>query len=244
MARTLLAAVARHRRPILIGMVALVAGTSVARRLGADPDLLAPGLILIGTVGGLLYALTSRGSAGAFERDGASFRTPATAGPVIAGVAHLAWFGLIALDIAGPAVRGIPYPVLMALLPALFLLYPRALWHGVRLTLTPDGIRNEKYAGTVTVPWDALSSVRAFDPAFDPTPSDGGVTRLRLSFARPELVRVTGWTVNRRTLEFGGVSTPLVAAAIQHYVDHPGERALIGTAEGHGRLTAALSGVR
>ncbi|MEU4694728.1 hypothetical protein [Actinoplanes sp. NPDC023714] len=214
---------------------ALVAAAVLAPALGADPDLPAPWLVTAGTAAGLLYALaplapSMRRSPAAFERDGHSFRTPPSAGPVIAGVAHLSWLGVAALH---PAESG----VLLVLLSATLLLYPRALWHGVRLTLTPDGLHDEKFAGTVTIPWRALSAVTTFDPPLDPAAGlDRATTRVRLSFTRPELVTTTGWTVNRRTLEFAGTDVAFVAAAIRHYLAHPEDRQLIGTAEGHARL--------
>ncbi|WP_127552860.1 hypothetical protein [Actinoplanes sp. OR16] len=225
MARLLSDAIARHRRPILVVMAVLVAATLLARSLGADPELLAPWLFLTAVTGGLLYALlplapSNRKRPDAFDADGRTFRTPPASDVVIAGVTHLSWLGFSVLY--GDAW-------VTAVLLAVLALYPRALRHGVRLTLTPDGLYDEKYAGTVTIPWEAV-----------PTPSSS-TTRIRLGIGRPDLVTTTGWTVNRRTLEFGGVGVPFVAAAIEHYRDHPGERVLIGTAEGHGRLKGATT---
>ncbi|WP_229076620.1 hypothetical protein [Actinoplanes sp. DH11] len=218
------ATIARHRRPILITAALVVTAVVAARALGADPDLLAPWLFLILLGTGLLHLVTLaapsvRRRPAAFEVDHEAVHTPRTGTVVLGGVAHLAALGLTALFPDETTPMGVPFTPATAVLFAGFALYWRALWYGVRLTLTPDGLRNEKYAGTVTIPWPAVSA---------PHPTDSTPLRLRLTLTRPDVVEVTGWTTSRRTLEFDGVPVPFVAAAIQHQLNHPDQRATLG----------------
>ncbi|MBB2943598.1 hypothetical protein FB565_003327 [Actinoplanes lutulentus] len=225
MIRTLSEVIARHRRPILIVTAALVATTLLARALGANPDTLAPCLFLPFLTADLLYLLTlvapsTRRRPDAFEVDGAGFHTPRTGGVTLVGVAHLCLVGALALDPSGTTPMGIPFSWALAIGVALLALYPRALWHGVRLTITPDGLRNDKYAGTVTIPWQSIAEIN---------PTDSTDQRLRLSLTSPDQVTVTGWTTSRRTLEFNGAGLPFVAATIRHYLNNPADRPHITT---------------
>ncbi len=106
-----------------------------------------------------------------------------------------------------------------------------------RVELTPDAVHVRDLAGRLTVPWDALR-------AGTPVRPDGD-RMVRLAVARPELVR-------RRGIVFGSRRRPLVllqwldvhpwflADVLRWYVDHPAERASIGTAEGYARLRRGL----
>ncbi|BAL90135.1 hypothetical protein AMIS_49150 [Actinoplanes missouriensis 431] len=223
MIRRLSTAVARHRRPILVGTATLVTGAVLARALGADPDLLAPWLLLLFLTADVLYLTTlvapsTRRPATAFDVDGSALHTPRTGGLPLVGVAHLALLGALALDPAGTTPMGIPKPLGVVALIAALALYPRGLWYGVRLTLTPEGLRNEKYAGTVVIPWQAIAGVHL---------TDSGRVRVRLRLADPDQVTVSGWTTSRRTLEFDGVEPSLVAGTMRRYLAAPGERAHI-----------------
>ncbi|WP_433824968.1 PH domain-containing protein [Actinoplanes sp. CA-015351] len=235
MMRTLSGLIARHRRPILIVAAALVAATLLARVLGADPDTLTPWLFLPFLAADLLYLLilaapSTRHHPDAFEVDGAGFHTPRSGNITLAGVAHLCLLGALALYPSGTSPMGIPLVWAPAIGVAALALYPRALWHGVRLTITPDGLRNDKYAGTVTIPWQSITEI-------NPTDSTG--LRLRLSLTSLDQITVTGWTTSRRTLEFDGAGLPFVAATIRHYLANPADRLHIGTPEEHRRLHPA-----
>ncbi|MEU8242687.1 PH domain-containing protein [Actinoplanes missouriensis] len=224
MIRRLSAYVTRRRHPILVVTATLVTGAVLARALGADPDLLAPWLVLLFLTADLLYLVTlvapsTRRPATAFDVDGGALHTPRTGGLPLVGVAHLALLGLLALNPAGTTPMGIPIPLAVVALLAALALYPRGLWYGVRLTLTPEGLRNEKYAGTVVIPWQAIAGIHL---------TDSTRARVRLRLADPDQVTVRGWTTSRRTLEFDGVEPSVVAGTISRYLNAPGERPHIG----------------
>ncbi len=216
--------------------VALVALALSARLFGADPDDLAPylgipafGVLVANLV--IMFAPSSRRPPASFVVADGEFRTPRIAVVPLAGIAHLAFLGVFALY-PGEFLDGGPARRLTIVIAVLvYAGYLRAQWHGLGLTLTPEGLRADRYAGSMTVPWTALEAVQ-------PTCEDGD---LKLAVARPELVAHTG-VVLRRTVptEAVGVPPEFAVAAIHHYAAHPGERAMIGTAPGHERLLDAI----
>ncbi|WP_091656299.1 PH domain-containing protein [Micromonospora auratinigra] len=165
------------------------------------------------------------------------------AAQVLLGAGILQSFGLdLVRDTQTPTVVGWGFTSIMFLLAAFYLLLVTGLvvafFRGdPRIDLTPAGVEIRDLFGRRSVPWAALTPGR-------PTPPRSG-TVLRLRVARPELVR-------RRGLVFGRAGSPLVtlgwlaahpgflADALRHYVDHPAERAAIGTPAGDDALRRAL----
>ncbi len=109
----------------------------------------------------------------------------------------------------------------------------RAAWRGNGVTLRPQGIEARKGAGTLHIPWDALSPTAALP---------GDVPHeVRLDYARPGLVSRTGVVPSRATASFEGVDRDFVLAAIRYYAAHPDRRYAIGTAADAEPLRAALA---
>ncbi|BCJ46650.1 hypothetical protein GCM10010168_38270 [Actinoplanes ianthinogenes] len=143
------------------------------------------------------------------------------------GVAHLTLLGLLLLSPAETA----QYRIVVPLAALGFLAYLRALWHGLAVTLTQDGVHADKYSGALTFPWTAL------DPDRPPEVSSHEV---RVRYRRPEAARVTHRLVRRGTVVTEGIRPERAAAALRHYLAHPEERARIGTADGLARLLTAI----
>ncbi|MCU7726599.1 hypothetical protein ODJ79_22945 [Actinoplanes sp. KI2] len=215
----LVVATARFRRPLFVGGVLLLAATVVAGRLGGDREVLVflpAGMFVVGA--GLavvtFVAPSTRRPPAALVADGRSLRTPRTVVLGLAAFAHLGLIGMVLLFPAEMSAEGV------ACIAFLFC-YLRAVWRGVGLTITAEGLRADKYSGTLTVPWEAMSPVppkAVMGPAIE------------LTYDRRESARTTGFVLNRRQMLVEGVDPEFVAAAIHHYRTHPEERALIGTA--------------
>lgn len=106
-----------------------------------------------------------------------------------------------------------------------------------RIDLTPSGIEVREPLGRRTVPWTALAPGT---PARQPFPR-----KVVLTVTRPELVQ-------RRGLVRGSAAAPVLdlawlnvqpwflADVLRWYVDHPQERAALGTEAGNERLCQAL----
>ncbi|MFD0598319.1 hypothetical protein ACFQZ4_43585 [Catellatospora coxensis] len=109
------------------------------------------------------------------------------------------------------------------------------IWRGMpALELRAEGIRLTGPGGA-DIPWEALGS----GSPRRPSPSSWS---LALTVARPDLLpkRLRG----RALLPLGWDTHPhLVVAAIRWYVDHPEDRARIGTQAEHDRLVSALDQV-
>ncbi|MEV6813271.1 hypothetical protein [Micromonospora sp. NPDC051296] len=119
--------------------------------------------------------------------------------------------------------------LVVALTAAPIGLYLPALWRGVGVILTPDGIRSDRYLGTLTIPWDALADVQPVQPA-------DARGEVRLTYTRPELVRRTGLPLRRDRIYFEGTDRDLIADAVAHYAAHPAARATIGSHTGYENL--------
>jgi hypothetical protein len=230
---------ARHRRKLLVAAAVLVGLTLLARLFGAEPDDLAPYLAFPafgGLVGCLviMFAPSSRRAPAAFEVTGGEFRTPQMAVVPLAGASHLGLLGVFALYPGEFLEGGAGRRLTIAIAFAMYAGYLRAQWRGFGLVLSPEGLHADKWSGSMTVPWTAL---KADQPAYE----EG---ELELAFDRPEQVVRTGFVV-RRTVPVEGVGVPpgFAVAAVHHYAARPGERAAIGTAEGHERLLAATGAV-
>jgi hypothetical protein len=110
------------------------------------------------------------------------------------------------------------------------------LWHGVGVTLTPDGLRVGKLTGTVLVPWEALAVEQFTEP------HDHRLLILR--YAQPELITVIGRSFDLDRISFNGTSRGLLAAAIRFSRAEPAQRAAIGTPAGLAALKDATAAVK
>lgn len=114
-------------------------------------------------------------------------------------------------------------------------LHIAAGWRGLSVQLRPEGVYQRDFAGSLTVPWEALAPGR---------PSRPGVraSTLALTYARPELVRRRGILVlGGRRLRIDNVHPWFIADAIRQYVDHPQHRAAIGEPAEYQRLWQAVT---
>ncbi|TDB95198.1 hypothetical protein E1091_10345 [Micromonospora fluostatini] len=129
----------------------------------------------------------------------------------------------------------VPFTVLLA---AVFVAQVVTVVRGrVGVDLTPAGVEVREPLGVRTIPWAALA------PGAPGAWSGGQMLYLDVRY--PDLV--TGWGLrwgSRRSPGIGlghlNVHPEFLAAALRHYVDHPEERAGIGTPVGYDRLRRAL----
>lgn len=114
----------------------------------------------------------------------------------------------------------------------------RFAWHGVAVELTPVGIRSHAPLHHRLIPWQALA-------VESPPRLQHDAKRLQLAVHRPELVVQRGWnatsgTRQRPTLPVNSHGW-LLAGAIRWYLEHPADRAAIGTPAEHDRLVAEVT---
>jgi len=107
-------------------------------------------------------------------------------------------------------------------------------WHAVTVELTPAGIWSRAAGHTRLIPWPALAPGSIYRDA----------KRVRLAVERPELVEERGWhaflgTRQRPTLPVDADAW-VVAEAVGWYVEHPADRAAIGSPAELKRLLASL----
>lgn len=154
-----------------------------------------------------------------FLSDGTGFRTPVHASSLYFGLLGPQMFTFF---LAG--ARQAPIGLAgAALLGAVSIATWRGLWHGVGLTLRPEGIDAARQAGTLHIPWDALATEQ---PERDP----GTPWEIKLAYADPGRVVATGGHLSRDTVVFEGADPDFVAHAIATYAADPARRAAIGTA--------------
>ncbi len=235
------AAVARHRRAALAAGITAATAAWGALVLSDEAGGFLTGLYL-GAAGCLLAAgvtgVADRRRAGRdFTVDGGAFGTHRGATIVLAGLAHIA---LIAA-FGGPGMWLLrsggfdpAWLVLLVLTAAPFPVYAAGLWRGVGVTLTAHGLRVDRLAGTLSVPWAAL------EPGDAARPLTGG-REVALRYARPDLVRARGLVPVRDRFLVEGTTSGFTAAAVRHYAAHPDRRAAIGTAAEHDRLRRGLA---
>jgi hypothetical protein len=242
--------------PIAAVLVVVLIWIAVATLLPLQGDLLdatrqAGQLLLTGAALALGY-LSFRVQPGPlrFEiREGVGFVVPANPAWGQAVVAQVLLFGATAGSVVSAWVRpaevgpGTGTQHLPAIFPSvLALLLGCAVAVSVagarrgrpRLELTPPAVVVYGLLGARTLPWDAL---RPEPPAL------GARWRaVRLTVDRPELVVGTGVSGKRAmaTLTFARIHPWLLADAIRYYVEHPEQRAAIGTRAGHERLLTDL----
>ncbi|MEV4342866.1 hypothetical protein AB0J83_00100 [Actinoplanes sp. NPDC049596] len=201
-------AAAQHARVVLLSGLALVV-------LGVGAGWVAVPAAIAGIMLALLLVCFGAPSMRRPRPSFSSWRTPRTIVYTLAGVGHFALIGIFTLhlgDFTAPKDK-----IILALTVLSFLVYLPAMWRGVGLTVTASGVRAEKWSGSVVVPWEALAD----EP---PTGERGAV---RVVYARPDLVQVSGWTANRAELPCEGTDPRFAAAVISYYVRHPEERAAI-----------------
>ncbi|MEU9510424.1 hypothetical protein AB0D32_29560 [Micromonospora sp. NPDC048170] len=233
------AAVVRHRHVVLM-LGLLVAGVNAAA-VGFVPTLgqwlFLPLLLL--TLAILVLALITMGIRPAcfvVQRQIPAFATPAPAWKVLLALGIL---GHVSASI-GALVRStrqgivstvdVVPSVLWFVLAALLLV---EAWRGYNVALHPHGVRQSWALGSVTVPWEAI-------PAAQIPPGADRPSRLRLTFAQPQLVRRRGISWGRKALRTDNVDAGFLAAAIGHYVRHGEHRAAIGSQAEYERLLAEL----
>lgn len=141
---------------------------------------------------------------------------------------------LAAASHGDPHIRPILWAtyLLEAVAVSISAVYLVIVWRGFGVRLEPHALVDQYPAGRRTVPWEALAPGY---PELVP-PSHRGALILR--YARPELVRRRGLVP--RKLQTHSADPRFVGYAIAYYVDHPEERATIGTREGYERLLRAL----
>ncbi|MEU8263926.1 hypothetical protein AB0C02_25285 [Micromonospora sp. NPDC048999] len=165
------------------------------------------------------------------ERDG-SFRTPMYASNVLLGLSCLQLAGL-SLAFSREAWVGLAAGLLLSgILAGMW----RALWRGAGLTLRPTGIEADKMAGVLLIPWEAVAPER-------PVRGDE-LWKLKLPYARPELVTSTGWTLERDEVVFEDGNPDFVATVIATYAAEPDRRHAIGTRAELERLQAGVPAQR
>ncbi len=185
----------------------------------------------LGGLGVMIYMLIRRsGGAAAFTVTDRAFVTSSH-------TSRLLGFGLLLLSgrtaFADLSNHGLGARLLVTASVACGTIFAVMIWCGMpTLELRAEGIRMSGPGGT-DIPWEALA------PGFPRHPAVSSRT-LALTVARPDLMPAR----MRRSpvLPLGWDTHPqLVAAAIRWYVDHPEDRARIGTQAEHDRLVAALS---
>ncbi|MEV4344361.1 hypothetical protein AB0J83_07785 [Actinoplanes sp. NPDC049596] len=212
--------IVRHRRATLLGGAAVLIAAALAGR----------GAALIGAA--VVLALLSWFTA---ERPRTAampgFATPRGPAIILAGLAHLALvaaclsLGLSETDRAAWVVL-----LLATLAPLPF--YAYGLWHGAGVALTPAGVRADKLAGSLFIPWSALAGTQ---PRAD---LDGEVT---VRVDHPAEVTVIGRPAQPDVLIFDGTSAAFVAAALRYYLADPSARGEIGSAGAYRRLLAGIA---
>jgi hypothetical protein len=163
------------------------------------------------------------------ERD-RGFRTPVYANGLLMGLACLQITVFFLAVIRETRVGMLGAGLFAVLLAGQW----RALRYGHGLTLHAGGIEAAKSAGTVSVPWEALTV---------PQPGRGdNWWEIKLDYTRPDLVTATGWVHDRTVVTFEGANPDFVAAAIATYAAEPGRRHAIGTQAELERLQAGMAG--
>ena len=234
---TLHVLVLRHRRRVLVLVIAVPAGLAVAG-LAWQPA--------AGWIGGLLLATAvvavalfvlawkqSRPAALVVDPGGRSFGVPASPSMVyltvfsscatsqsvlISSSSTEWWWSLFAACCS-------------AFVAAVWL---AAAWAGDGPRLRPEGIEVRMGVGSLRVPWEALSRDQPQRPGLHDT-------YLRLSYDRPQLVRRRGIYAAGDRLQIDSVHPWFIADVIRHYGNHPEHRHAIGTPAEYHRLLHELN---
>jgi hypothetical protein len=103
----------------------------------------------------------------------------------------------------------------------LLVLVVRLVWRGAGVRLRPDGILDQKFAGSLFAPWEALE---AGVPPVISRPSE-----VTLTYRHPVLVKGRGILRRTRALTAWNVDSVFLARVIQEYASRPERRSAIGT---------------
>ena len=189
----------RYRRAIFVlaalGLAALAGvGTLSAR----EPRGLLLGMLVATVVLLVLLALVTRIARRSIptglEVTGGEFRSPRPAFILGLALPHLCAIAVFVL--AGSWTTRYEHAanpgwlLVVALSAAPIGLYLPGLWRGIGVILTPDGIRSDRYLGTLTIPWDALAGIQPLQPA-------DARGEVRLTYHHPKLLRRTGLLLRR-----------------------------------------------
>jgi len=229
--------VVRRRRGLIAGGVVLAVAQIVAAPVAPVPVFVACAAICISL---LVVAIAdgwrhNRRPPAAFEIDeqDRSFRTPRLANGVLLMLAALQLLAAFAGATTWSAAHGDFFWTGAAGtlgMGALLATNAQAAWRGHGLTLRPDGIQADKQAGSLVIPWDALVAER---------PGRGDERwKIKLGYARPDLVTSTGWVRTRDEVTIEGTDEEFVLSAIHTYATEPGRRHAIGTVAEHDLLVA------
>jgi hypothetical protein len=141
--------------------------------------------------------------------------------------------GMIFLDVVFAAVMTILHTVWAAVLA----LHVAVAWRGFAVEVTPEGVVVRAPLYRRLIPWAALAQG-------GPPRQPAGPKSVTLAVARPELVRQRGLPLFCGTREWPDVPAGrhawLLADVIRWYVNHPEDRAAIGTEAERDRMLAAL----
>ncbi|MFG2053417.1 hypothetical protein ACGFI9_05220 [Micromonospora sp. NPDC048930] len=237
MLTTVFAVTVRRRRLILTIALVLAVVLAVGRRPSSRLDLILLNATFLACVLAMLLAVLAsrrprpaallvKPEVRAFATEPSAFQICMAVGltffsSLFLGTGHLAGMGLINV---------LPFLLLVAVG-----LHLAGGWRGVAVELRPDGVCQRDFAGSLTVPWEALAPGRPARPAVN-------ASALALTYARPDLVRRRGILVlGRRQLRIDNVHPWFIADTIRHYVDHRQHRAAIGEPAEYQRLWQALT---
>jgi hypothetical protein len=224
------AAAHRRRAPLLLAAVAVTALVTGSVRLGLAAE---PAAAVLGAMGlvflvlGLIVVVTvlrpglARAAFVVDERTPA-LRTPRAGTLPLLTVTMLAVLGVV---LVVPASETDLRPMVwsLAAVCVVFLaVCARATLIGIGLTISSEGLRADKFTGSVIVPWAAI----------DPDRIGCGPFEVHLRYRDPKLITTTGWVVNTGKLRVDGVTPEFAAATIHHYAGAPEQRVLIGTPPG------------
>ncbi|ADU08398.1 hypothetical protein ML5_2880 [Micromonospora sp. L5] len=238
----ILAAVVRHRRPILVAGLLVAGGNAAA--MGYAPDVARASplpLLFLLALTFLLLAIISMGTRPAalvvLPQD-AAFASPVPAWRILLTLGLLGQTSTTVGAYLRSTEAGIAtkFDVVVALLwLVLIALLVAAAWRGHSVRLSPDGVRMLGLLGSRTIPWEAGPRFEALSNDMRPP------MRLPLTIANPALMRRRG-LVGRPAIPVDGVQPRFLASVINHYVAHPDRRAAIGTPDEYRRLVAHLHG--
>lgn len=229
-----LTAVARRRRPVLIGVLILAVVLGILVQAGPLPSaaalfVLVLAMIVLAFLVGQLYhpaVLTAR------PEPPAILAAPGLA-PVFSATAFMLLAGvLVTEDVSDIVDReelwglNVVTVILWVLVVALHL---HVAWGSYGVRLTPEGVHDRQPLGSLFVPWEA------FAPDYPAVPVRGN--HLTLYYQRPDLVRQRGLRPSRHSLPSTTDATYL-ANVIHQYVSCPERRPDIGTEAELRRLTA------
>lgn len=243
--------IGRHPRPVIGGVVVVAVGFAGVQQLaapGSDTRYAIPALLSLLAVGCgvlILVALVRpRPAAFVVDAQASAFRTVSQPGHVFnAASSVLLSATMVTSRVVAPDLDGAPgwdrmsrtLDVLAVVLVALSAMAVAAVWRGSGLWLRPDGLMERNPLGSLTVPWDALST-RSLPSTTQSAQS------LRLGYTRPDLVRRYGLAIIRRRISTDTVNALFLVHTLHHYLTKPEQRQTIGTEPGYAELLRALHG--